>query len=767
MKFLLVSLLVIQFSSSQTFTLSGAVRDAITGEPLSAATVRLIGTARGTIANSNGLYSVQLEKNQYTVAFSFIGYRTDTLQVTLDQNREVNVSLAPSAIQLAEVVVSGEDPAIGIMRNVIENKRRWIDGIKNYQFDAFARWVMRRDTAIASIMESYSSGYWRKGDTLREVIKQKRQTENIPGAQNFSQVGGIANFYQDTIRLMGFQFLGPTAVDAFDYYNFKLERTRQMSGSNVYEIRMIPKSRLRPLFAGRITILEDRYAVIGIDVTPNEAFNIPMVSDLQIHYKQQFALFLGRFWMPVDIRTNGSIQIGITGINFPKFGFESVTAITDYKLNGEIPDTLFQKRRRIELPEAKKTDSIFWAQNEGVPLTVEEKTAYQKLDSTQTLDKQFKPSGPLMVIGEASDTPLKYLDARFNRVEGLFLGGTAEHDSLVKRIKLFGGLGRGLSDARYKWNFGAEYFLDSTRKYSLGVEVFDNLSNIPDENLFTSLSVGLTSLLAKEDYRDYFYSRGIRVFATARVARRVRVRAEATSELTESAVKTTDYSFFYRDVPYRPNIPIQNGTIASLSLKARYGQEAPPLGIIHVDGAEAELQHANSGFGSDFDFTRLLVRADYRIVTSLSSLFLPPSLQFKFVGGISTGSLPIQRMFALDSRYASFEMAGALKGANVREFGGDQFFLLLVEHNFRNIPWLALDIPFLYKNSIELLAFGTLARSWMTNNSYLPFTNTTDGVYAEAGIGVSRIFALLRLNFTYRFAQPQQFVFSVSIAQLL
>ena len=766
MKSIFLFLFWIQVLPAQTFTLSGSVRDAANSEALPAATIRLVGTTKGTIANANGKFALQLEQQSYLVAFSFIGYRSDTVRVALDKNREVNVSLVPSDIQIAEVIVSGEDPAMAIMRNVIEQKKRWIEGLKSYQFDAFSRWVLRRDTSIASITESYSSGYWRKGDTLREVIRQKRQTENIPGGQNFTQVGGIANFYQDTIRLMGFQFLGPTAVDAFDYYSFRLERTRQMAGTNVFEIKMIPKSRLRPLFHGTITILEDRYSVIGVDVVPNEAFNIPMLSELDVRYKQQFSQFLDRFWMPVDIRTTGSVQIGITGINFPRFVFESATAITDYQLNGEIPDSIFQKPRRTEMPSAKKTDSLFWAANEAIPLTSEEKNAYQKLDSTQTLEKQFKPSGPLMALGEASASSLKYVDIRYNRVEGLFLGASLDRDSLLGRVRLFGGLGRGLSDARYKWTAGAEVFLDSTKRYSFGAEFFDNIANIPDENFYPTLAVGMTALLAKNDYRDYYYSQGWRLFVQTRPARRLRIGGGLMSEHTEVAWKSTDFSLFYRDDQFRPNVAIQNGTINSISLKVRYGQEPVPLNLVHVDGAEVEVQHANSALGSDFDFTRLIVRADYRFTTSLRSLFLPPALQVKLLAGFSNGSLPTQRMFALDSRYASFEVLGALRGAGIREFGGDQFMLLAVEHNFRNIPWLALDIPFLYKNSVELITYGTVAQSWMMNNSYTPFTNPTNGWYAEAGVGISRLFGLLRVNFTYRFTQPEQFLVSFSIAQL-
>jgi len=386
------------FSASafaQTFMLSGTVRDASTREALAAANIRIDGTARGTISNADGLYRLSLPPGPYAIIFSFIGYKPDTVRVNLSSDVSADVLLKPIAIQLSEIVVTDEDPAYRIMRKVIENKSRWKENLKTYQFDAFTRQVLRRDTAIASIAESYTTGYWQQGDTLREVVRQKRQTENIPMAQNFAAVGGIVNFYDDEIRFSGFTFVGPTSPEAFDYYAFHLEQTRVQNGVELYAIRMIPLTKVTPLFNGTVSIIGDSYAVVGIEVKPNEAYRIPFVSRLDITYAQQFTLLERIFWMPVDIRLKGSAQIGIAGFSFPRIGFDMVSSIYDYRLNAEIPDSIALKPRRTTAPEAETFDSTFWSEKEVLALTEEEQTAYNTLDSTQTLQKQFQPSGPL------------------------------------------------------------------------------------------------------------------------------------------------------------------------------------------------------------------------------------------------------------------------------------------------------------------------------------------------------------------------------------
>ena len=82
------------------------------------------------------------------------------------------------------------------------------------------------------------------------------------------------------------------------------------------------------------------------------------------------------------------------------------------------------------------------------------------------------------------------------------------------------------------------------------------------------------------------------------------------------------------------------------------------------------------------------------------------------------------------------------------------------EHNFRSLPFLALNLPFLYRNSIELVVHASAAQAWSGPVS------TTGGWYGEAGIGFARIFDMLRTDLTWRFRDPQRLFFSVAVSTL-
>ena len=761
-------LFLLSSQAAAQLVLSGSVRDSSTGEPLVAANIRIDGTTRGTITNADGFYRLSLPPGPYRFIFSFIGYRPDTLTVALSRDLRRDITLAPIAIQYGEIVVTDEDPAYRIMRTVIERKHQWSEKLGSYEFEAFTRQVFRRDTAIASITESYTTGYWQRGDTLREVVKQKRQTENIPMSQNFASVGGIVNFYDDEIRFSGFTFVGPTSPEAFDYYAFKLEKIRERNGVELYTILMTPKTRLTPLFEGTINIIGDSYAVVGIDVTPNEAYRIPFVSDLKIRYGQQFALYDGLFWMPVDIRLRGSATIGIAGLSLPPIGFEQVSSIYEYRINVALPDSMLRKPRRTLAAGAEQFDSTFWASKEVLPLTNEEQRAYATLDSTQTLEKQFKPSGPLMVLGQASEGALRYLDLRFNRAEGLFLGGTAAFDSVGNHLKLSGAVGYGFSDKRTKGSLTAEVYLDAKRAWSVGVGIFKDVLHFPDEGFYNAFSISLSALLDKVDQRDYFYGQGWKIFVTGKPFARLSGRLTYTSESEQSAIQRTDFSLFNRSSHFRAQPPIDEGMMRSVSLSLRYGSDPVPLGLISSNFLEIDAERSERRLlRSDFSFSRLSVVGEFFVPTFLKRNLFPPTLLGRVSVGVSDGMLPPQRIFTLEGRSIGYGPMGVLRGAALKEFIGDSYVMVSLEHNFRSIPFLAVNIPFLYENSIEFLIHASAAKSWLRPQTRVPYGHPTDGWYSEAGFGLSRLFGLLRVDLTRRFVPPASWHVTIAVARIL
>lgn len=754
--------------STGAYELRGTVRDAVTREPLPSANVRVAGSTRGTIANINGRFVLSLDPGSYRVVVSSIGYRPDTLGFVLNESLVRDVMLQPSEILLPEIVVTSEDPAIEIIRRAIANKKRWADRLSTYEIEAFTRQTILRDTAIAAINESYTQGYWQKGDTLREIVRQKRQTANIGAAQNFASVGKILNFNEDRMQFLGYSFVGPTATDALEYYDYKLLRTRTADRTETYEISMIPRTRTVPLFAGTVNIAGESYALIGVDVEPNEAFLIPFIKDRKLRYRQQFSLYDQQFWMPADIRIEGGFTIGLVGISLPRIGVEQTSVIYHYSINAPIPDSIFQKPRLSIDSTATRYDSTFWATTAVLPLNVHEQNAYASLDSTQSLEVQFRPGGVTATLGGGGNglgSLLNIVDLSFNRVEGVHLGGRYQLDRVIPWLTLKGAFAYGFSDKQAKYLLGATAYPASRKTFGIGLEVYRRLDNRPDQGYFGALFNSFTCLFSRNDYRDYYRSEGGRAFVFDTPAPKVRVEFSFVDEQHRSATQNTDFSFFSQSRSYRPNPPVAEGNLRSLRLDVRLGDEPVPLDLVSRDQLMVSIEHSSPSFASSsFSVTRYDAVGTMTFPTFGEGFLIKPSLKVRVGAGVATGDVPPQRWFDLESSSSGVGPFGVMRGMSVKEFSGTGYVAFNLEHNFRTVPFLALGIPFLYENGIELIVHGGGARTW-SHNAAVP--NTTDGWYSEAGFGISRIFDLLRVDFTWRLSRPRQFALTVAVAGIL
>jgi len=758
-----------QAGAQQPATIKGKVTDLETGEALVAANVRILGIPKGTITNIQGEYRLRLEPASYSFVFSTLGYQPDTLSITLSRDTTFDIRLKQSPIQIAPVVVLAEDPALEIIRKAIANKKRWMSQLHSYKFDAFTRQVLRRDSLIASISESYSTGYAASGDTLREVVTQKRQTENIHLEENFASVGRILNFNDDEIRLLttsaggnssSYVFVGPTAPDALDNYDFKLLGTSSLNGVDLFTIRMTPKSKIKPLFTGTIIIADQTFAVMGVDVRPNETLVFPFVKEISLRYRQKFSLCDTIFWMPTDIRIDGSFSIRFVGFSLPRIGFQQMSSIYGYEVNVPIPDSLRSRKRLTVDSSAAKFDSTFWQANDVLPLTAEEADAYASIDSSQTLDKQFKPRGALAAFSDdATGGIFKTVDARFNRAEGFYFGAHFTIDSLVPSasIRLSGGYG--FSDDRPKYNVGATWYPLQTKTLGLGGDVFQALNNTPDRNPYGTFPLSLFALVDKNDYRDYFFSAGWKASAEVSPSNELFGSLTYLYEQEYSMPNATDYSLFARQEAFRINPPITEGLMKSIQFDFRWGDEAVPFDFLSRNAVELAIERSSPSLtGGEFDFARYNAIMQWNIHTFGTNLLFPPTLRIDVAAGTSGGTLPPQRIFTLDSRIGIFAPYGVLRGSEIKEFTGDRYVVVHVEHNFRSIPFVLLDIPSFYNNGIEFIIHGAVAQTWIGG------TTTSNGWYYEAGFGVSRILDLLRADLNYRLSNPSHLNFTITAA---
>lgn len=103
----IIPLLVILTSPllSQSFTISGYIQDAQTGEKLIGANIFSKENMEGTASNNYGFFSLTMDRGDYEIIFSYVGYQPEVRQIALQQDLELEISLEPS-IGLEEVEIT-------------------------------------------------------------------------------------------------------------------------------------------------------------------------------------------------------------------------------------------------------------------------------------------------------------------------------------------------------------------------------------------------------------------------------------------------------------------------------------------------------------------------------------------------------------------------------------------------------------------------------------------------------------------------------------
>ncbi len=772
------------FTAFSQVTVTGTVRDATSAVPLTSATLQVSGTFRGTVTNPDGQFELTIPSFPAVVIIRYIGYDTDSVRLEREPDRPLSIVLKQAEYRLREIVVTGDDPALDIMRRVIANKKRWRGNLQSYQAEAYTRQRLENDTSIVSISESLSDAYWDKNRGTREVIRYKNQTSNIDPSSNFAAATFIPNLYDDNITISGFEMVGPTHPNALDYYHFKLEGFRQQDDKTVFDIVISPKRALQPTFVGRISVLDEDFAMIFIDVKPSESVMFPPpIQEFGLHYIQQFSNFGSDFWLPVDVRIEGTIKIGFPGLQFPPFNFRQLSRLDNYQVNIGVPGIFFETSRRLTVDSLSVSKGIENPRiGMAIPLDERERNAYDSVDSTMTIERAFRPTGALARLieineGDSERKPkgpiAKALDGftpdvHVNRVEGFHLGVNYAIPTSTLPIKL--NIGGGYATSTGTAFYGTSIERKKRDKfhwdagYSYGVETRFR------ESAYPQFMTSVLPLIGQPDYHDHFVSEmvkggmsyevirprlgGRRRSDDNRLFRRFRVGVSLSQERAESIAKTTDYSI-PGGILQRPNPAITDGIYRSIGFRLNTTGDSAPFGIVGQRAFDLNIEHSDKLWASDATYTRFHGKLDYRFETFLKRRFLPNVLDVSLIGGTAIGAMPVQRMHQLDGSLGVFNPFGQLKTLRSAAYDAKHVAAIHWEHNFRTVPfeWIGWDAA--AKKGVGIILFGSSARTW-----------DIDRTHHEIGASINSLFGIMRVDVAYRLDQPGVFA-GFSLARIL
>ena len=789
--FLLLPFIILNTLFARSYNLQGSVNDVSSKEPLAYANIRVENSFRGTAANIEGDFLLKLSGGNYTLIISYIGYISDTVNVELNNDKNINISLSPIGFDLPPITVfPGENPAVQIIKNAISKKELRKKALNDYTFEAYTKTVLkttkdistqrsseysltRKDTGdlkITALLENESKGYFKNPDQYKDVITARKQSKNLPPAANILAGGRVlVDFYNESIDVVENPLVGPLADDALDFYYYYISDTLAIDNYNVFEISFEPDDNSDPGLLGKLYIRDKNFDLIKITCGITDAAN-PMGLFDTLNITQQYSDYGNGITLPVDYRLFAQGNV----LGLAKFGFDLNSVFSSYDVNTNLSDDIFGYAVLTVKPDADLKDSSYWKTAESIPNTKDEIIAYTRIDSLESIPVTFWDRFSFL------DNEIRFGNNfytsgltdiySFTRVEGhIAKFGLDYRKGLNERLYLRVRGSYGFSDKKFKKEFSGEYYIGEYRTSSVTIFAYDKLIPLFDESdNYGDFFSTLMSLMLKEDFRDYYYSKGVGFGFASEVLPFLELALRYKYQEDVSAKNNSDFSFFKKDRTYPVNNPIVDAAFSSIRVGFKfdfrnYIEDGMRRNRISQGNSYAILRGGITLVNdwitnSDYNYELYDLNLSGKIKT-----FRTSDLRFEIKGFAGNGPIPYQHMYALPGNIKSLGMQFSFRTLKLGEVFGDRVLSIGIQHDFKDELFRVLGFPLLKDIGFTfgLHANGAWVDISTESSTIIPVNFTTlKNPFFEAGFSIGQRDLPIQMEFTWRLNHFNDFNFT-------
>lgn len=282
--------------------ITGLVRDSVTREGIPYASISLVGTSEGTLANDKGGFTINSRSSFSRIHVTAMGYASKDVEVKPGQGSVMLIDMTASGVELQEIVVhkgkekysKKNNPAVEMIKRLRERRddndprRHDYYGYAHYEKMMYGlgnldelikkpedqQWAEQyADTSLltgkrilpVSIKETVARDYYsRQPDAHKQVIigvKSAGLDERID-QENVKKVlddfMGEIDIFQNDVTLLTNRFVSPLSRIAVDFYKFYLNDTVDVDGERCAVLSFVPFTPQTFGFLGRLYVsLED------------------------------------------------------------------------------------------------------------------------------------------------------------------------------------------------------------------------------------------------------------------------------------------------------------------------------------------------------------------------------------------------------------------------------------------------------------------------------------------------------------------------------
>ncbi|HTE28372.1 MAG TPA: DUF5686 and carboxypeptidase regulatory-like domain-containing protein [Flavitalea sp.] len=789
---------------------TGLVKDD-KGQILPFASIMIKGTSRGTTANNEGRYFLNLDSGQHIIICQYVGYgREEKTIISSSEPMELNFTLKLQAYSMDSVVVKpgGPDPAYAIIREAIKKRPYYLNQLEAFQSDVYIKGQLRLrdypnkllgrkidfedgDTSrkkIIYLSETYARLSVKKPNKTKIEVLSTRVSGNSD-SYGFSSPQ-IISFYENNVKvgsnLNPRGFISPIASNALNYYRYKLEGVFFEEGKEINKIKVTPRRKYEPLFSGYINITEGDWRIHSIQLLLSKESQLEIMDTVKI--EQLYVPFDKDLWV---IKTQ-VIYPSIKMMGFDAYG-NFVNVYSQYNITPEFAPKFWDNTVMKFNEGSNKKPSEHWDSIRPIPLQTDEILDYRKKDSLELVRKDPAYLDSLdRIRNKITLMGIVFSGFDFNReksresfrVNGLSrsLGyNTAEgfivnlRGTYTKRFDSTGYnhslnitpvIRYGFSNTHLNaylltgYNFGNRYRNNITFSGGKRVYQFNNDNPIGDiNNVISTIYYEKNHLknyeawFGRATYRKGFGD-GLNLFGN--LTYQDRLPLENTTDWKIRDLKDREFTPNYPEIMER-NFDRHQALVLTVGLSWRPGSkyiEFPDrrisMGSKYPTLTGSLTQGIHKVLGSDVDYTK------WRLgIADNLNLNLKGSLSYNFVVGgfIRTDSVPVidYNHFLGNQIITANDYLASFQLLPYYRYSNTARFFAEghVEHHFNGM--LTNKIPLFRRLNWNLVGGS--------NAFYL---NTKDS-YVEVFAGLENIFKIVRFDFVWGFTSGGQSVFNVRV----
>ena len=804
----LLILLTPFFTAAQSKTIRGYVKDKLSDERISFASLNFIQSRNGRLTDSSGAFTFHYDQwPNDTLEVTYVGYQ----DVKIPINPELVARISKDGGRTIDLVISMERGKVTseviVKRKIDRGYLMWKRIVKHkpendrYRFNSFTYELYNKleldlnrikkeklrefgpirpfgfifnnvDTSEGQpflpvyLTETISNYYYQKSPwRTREIIKAVK-TIGVNNESVSKLLGGTeqnVNVYNNFIPVFDKQFVSPISDNGDAYYNFRVLDSQFVGGKRLIHMQFIPKRKGENTFNGDCWVHDTTWAIQKMTLSLSKEANINFIDKLSLiqEYKQinDSTWFLVKDKFVADIAPIGKSGFGVIG--------RKTTTYKDIVVNQPyIRDTISRNRVQSEIKFADsamvKADS-YWIDSRHDSLTRNEKAIYAMIDTLQKMPlfKRYVTTINFLATGYRNVGNFE-IGPWYNWITGNSWEGfrtrfdLGTNPKFNKDLYLHGYIAYGFGDKAFKGKLEAKYLISRSPRSYIHASYTKDLDNgqvyyddISTDNIFALAirknGIPIKFMQIQEAKIEYFKEWSPGISATFMgIHKKYDPLQNLPPKELFEGTGAKGENLTNLELGVRFRFGYNERFLETNFNRFSLGSSYPIVEFLYARGVPGI-------FNSNYKYDKVYLSvSDYIKIAPLGSIY------YNVFGGKVSGTLPYMFLNVMPGNEIYYYNKYAFNLMARWEYIGDRYAGFNIEHNignglFKYIP-LTRKLKFRQFWSAKGITSG-ITEANKTLNFNTPYNQLKDlngKLYLELGTGVDNIFKVFRLDLVWR-----------------